>query len=61
MRDEPLKEAGSSEAATSRIEIELLQTETREVQLAEKSAKPLVYKRALEIFCENCEAGTQTA
>ena len=37
MRDEPLKEAESSEAATSRIELELLQTETREVQLAEKS------------------------
>jgi hypothetical protein len=35
MRDEPLKEAESSEAATSRIEVELLQTETREVCRAE--------------------------
>ena len=34
MRDEPLKEAESSEAATSRIELELLQTETYRAEFA---------------------------
>ena len=34
MRDEPLKEAESSEAATSRIELELLQTETCRAEFA---------------------------